>query len=499
MKKLFILIIISLSVLINKNNTNTAYDLVISTTDKKHATLTASTTDFINNTFSVNVDIQWVNDKFKPKKNEKTVLAINKELIEIYPENAVIPFGAEVVTDFSNTQISVSLYANPDFEGGNVKLKIPIVSAESLIDAELGKWEEVLYPENKMLEVEYFINGELIIDIYPPKINVTNPVPNVADKEKIPIVEKKFVEFNVTAMDKGGVESITINGKKTKQKFTGEYYTKITLYTGMNNINIKATDKVGNDTTYSYEVLCTYQYDLQLEGGIYYALILGVNDYEDPNIPDLGNPISDAKKLSEILISQYTFDEANVFVLENPTRSKIIQEFEILSEWLTYNDNLIIFYAGHGYWDEYKEIGYWLPSDAVMGDFSTWIRNSTVKDYIGAIKSKHTLLITDACFSGSIFQTRSLNDAKIVAYQKIYDLPSRKGMTSGTLKEVPDISVFLSTLIKRLEQNEDKYLPVSKLFNTMRDAILNNSPNVPQFGTIQGVGDEGGEFIFIKK
>ncbi|RLD71040.1 MAG: peptidase C14, partial [Bacteroidetes bacterium] len=216
-------------------------------------------------------------------------------------------------------------------------------------------------------------------------------------------------------------------------------------------------------------------------------------------IADLANPVKDAEIFKEVLLSSYMFDKDNLYLLKNATRSVIIQKFEELSNNLNENDNLIIFYAGHGYWDAYKEIGYWLPSDAQSNSNSNWLRNSTVKDYIGAIKSKHTLLITDACFSGSIFQTRGFKGKQVVAYQKIYNLQSRKGMTSGTLKEVPDVSVFLNVLIKRLKQNEDKYLPVSKLFATMRDAVLNNSPNVPQFGTIQGAGDEGGEFIFIKK
>jgi hypothetical protein len=28
---------------------------------------------------------------------------------------------------------------------------------------------------------------------------------------------------------------------------------------------------------------------------------------------------------------------------------------------------------------------------------------------------------------------------------------------------------------------------------------MNNSPNVPQYGTIQNVGDEGGDYIFIRR
>jgi hypothetical protein len=38
-----------------------------------------------------------------------------------------------------------------------------------------------------------------------------------------------------------------------------------------------------------------------------------------------------------------------------------------------------------------------------------------------------------------------------------------------------------------------------ELFSKMRTAVINNSENVPQFGTIQNVGDEGGDFIFIRR
>jgi hypothetical protein len=86
-----------------------------------------------------------------------------------------------------------------------------------------------------------------------------------------------------------------------------------------------------------------------------------------------------------------------------------------------------------------------------------------------------------------------------MAIQKLYELPSRKAMTSGTLTEVPDKSVFLQYLTKRLIENEDKYLPSEQLFFSFKPAVLNNSINVPQFGEIKDTGDEGGDFIFVKK
>jgi hypothetical protein len=87
------------------------------------------------------------------------------------------------------------------------------------------------------------------------------------------------------------------------------------------------------------------------------------------------------------------------------------------------------------------------------------------------------------------------------AVKELYELPSRKAMTSGTLKEVPDQSVFIQYLVKRLQQNTEKYLSAEQLYSTLRIAVINNSANgqVPQFGEIKESGDEGGDFIFIKK
>jgi hypothetical protein len=73
------------------------------------------------------------------------------------------------------------------------------------------------------------------------------------------------------------------------------------------------------------------------------------------------------------------------------------------------------------------------------------------------IKSKHTLLITDACFSGSIFKTRSVEAAILKRFHEMYKDKSRKAMTSGNLTEAPDKSVFVKYLIKTLEENNEVF------------------------------------------
>ena len=228
----------------------------------------------------------------------------------------------------------------------------------------------------------------------------------------------------------------------------------------------------------------------------YHALVIGVDQYADASINSLDNPVSDGRKLVSVLQSRYSFKAENVYLLENPTRSEILDEFEKLSDKIGESDNLLIFYAGHGYWDEKFEQGYWLPADASEGSKSNWISNATIRDYIRAINSKHTLLIADACFSGGLLKSRGVGKAML----SVYKMPSRKAITSGTLTEVPDKSVFIKYLIKYLNDNEELLLSADQLFYNIKVSVMNNSPNsqVPQYGPIHQANDEGGEFVFVQ-
>jgi hypothetical protein len=231
--------------------------------------------------------------------------------------------------------------------------------------------------------------------------------------------------------------------------------------------------------------------------GKYYALIIGINDYVDPNIPSLDKPIRDAEIFYNAITTRYTFDRENVKMLRNATYAEMVESLDYFAKKIHTEDNFLIFYAGHGVWEADAENGYWLPSDAQKNSKLAWFRNSTFRDYLREIKSKHTLLISDACFGGSIFKTRAAFPDASVAINMLYDMKSRKAMTSGTFNEVPDESIFLKYLVMRLLDNKEKYLSSAQLFNSFQIAVTNNSKSVPQFGVIQDVGDEGGDFIFI--
>lgn len=302
--------------------------------------------------------------------------------------------------------------------------------------------------------------------------------------------------------DSSGVVFIYVNGEEVEIKTTkkgAEFASTVLLAMGENKIEIKAVNRSKREKKLSFLVL---REEIMIKGK-YYALVIAVQDYLDPRVRALQFPVQDAKNLMSTLTNDYTFDQINITFLKNPKRSEIINEMDNLSKRITRDDNLLIFYAGHGYFDEQMRQGFWLPADAAPAHISKaeWISNGTIRDYVAGIQTKHTLLISDACFSGGIFKTREAFSAAPPATRELYRLPSRKAITSGTLKEVPDRSVFVEFLVKRLKENSDPLLTAETLFITFRQAVINNSPNrqVPQYGEIQQTGDEGGDFLFVRR
>jgi hypothetical protein len=302
--------------------------------------------------------------------------------------------------------------------------------------------------------------------------------------------------------DESRIKAFYINGTPTDLPDDNIFISDISLKEGENEILLIAIDQYDNiqqtklNIMYSPEAI-TFR---TLNGkGHNYALLIGINEYSDPVVSNLDNPIDDATRLQEILLSRYTFEKDHMTLLQNPTSDEIIIALDELAQKIKPDDNLLIFYAGHGWWDENANIGYWLPSDAKQVNKAAWFRNSTLCDYLKEINSRHTLLIADACFGGSIFKTRVPFPDAPRAINRLYELRSRKAMTSGTLTEVPDRSAFTKYLLQRLGENTEKYLTSEQLFSSFRMAVINNSDVVPQYGEIYNVGDEGGDFVFIRK
>jgi len=244
--------------------------------------------------------------------------------------------------------------------------------------------------------------------------------------------------------------------------------------------------------------------------GNYRAVIIGNDQYKDRNgvWKNLKTAVKDAEIVASLLQEEYGFND--VTLLRNAGRKDILGEFKRLSKRVEPHDNVLVYYAGHGHLDDEERRGYWIPTDGQGLDDTTFIRNSTIRDEINIIaeKTKHTLLLSDSCFSGSLLRGGNRGPSKVESaqnyYTKVGNKKSVQVLAAGGKEFVDDNyrnsghSPFTYFLINELKNNTQKYISLSELATNIIKAVANNVDQTPESGVLAGAGDELGEFIFAR-
>jgi len=128
--------------------------------------------------------------------------------------------------------------------------------------------------------------------------------------------------------------------------------------------------------------------------GRYYALIIGNQNYQ--HLTNLKTPLADATKVARVLKVKYGFE---VELLPDATRDQIMRAISRLRKKLNREqDNLLIYYAGHGYLDRISGVGYWQPVNAEEDVNVNWIPTSDITTLLKVIRAKHALVVADSCF-----------------------------------------------------------------------------------------------------
>lgn len=350
-------------------------------------------------------------------------------------------------------------------------------------------------------EVNFFYDPGA--DVTPPVLILDPPFRELT--RGIQVVEKdsfdSLVAISGEFSDQSKILGIWVNGFPVDSISKSRFYF---AFRGAipDTVELKIADIYGNLTLFSAKMEEPKELILgtELKEITYYALIITINSYSDPKFNDLDGPIKDGQNLARVLEESYNFEKRNIKILKNATRAQIIKAFDEYKKKLDEKCNLLIFYAGHGKYDEDTETGYWLPSDANYENTSNWIQNSSVRDYLKAIRTQHTLVISDACFAGSILRDFFPDADKSI--NEIYKSKSRKAIISGDVV-APDKSVFVEYLIQYLKSIERPYFAAQDLFNKLKGPVINNSKTnqIPEYKSILLTGDEGqqGDFIFSKK
>jgi ankyrin repeat protein len=234
-----------------------------------------------------------------------------------------------------------------------------------------------------------------------------------------------------------------------------------------------------------------------IDFGSYSALIIGNNNYQ--YLPQLKTAQNDAKKVAETLKDKYGF---KVTLLLDANRSDILLALNNLRWNLTQRDNLLIYYAGHGWLDKEADEGYWLPVNAQKGNMLAWISNSSITASLRALKAKHVLIVADSCFSGKLARGVHIVNKTPGYLSRLSRKRARSVISSGGLEPVMDSggrgehSVFASALLDTLRENKG-IMDGAQLFNKLRRPVMLNSDQTPEYSDIRKAGHDGGEFLFV--
>ena len=309
------------------------------------------------------------------------------------------------------------------------------------------------------------------------------------------------------AEDRSGVDRVEINDVLAVLNPDGTFSATLTLEDEQNELTVLAFDHRQNMSEVRFTVKRESGPQTQVPEfvrGRYYALLIGINTYEGV-WPPLEAAAHDAKTLANVLEHYYHFDHVETLIDDEATRTAIISKIEWYERNLGPEDNLFIYYAGHGELFENRDRGYWVPADATTRSTVNYISNADVQSYIRGIPAKHTLLIADACFSGDLFRGKE-EESEVVdqPVEEQYALKSRQVLTSGNLEPVPDKGVnghswFAYSLIETLRNSEAPTMDAHTLFGRIKSTVARNSDQSPQFDFLKNTGDEGGQFVFIRK
>ena len=243
------------------------------------------------------------------------------------------------------------------------------------------------------------------------------------------------------------------------------------------------------------------------QGGANYLLAIGIDAYE--HITPLTNCVRDTQDFVEVLQTEYGFTADHTITLYDAaaTRSGILEAFESLSDTLTEQDNLLIYFAGHGYFKASNSIGCLAPVDADMKAIWTLIYNSVIRDYIRGIPAHHIFLVVDSCFSGDLIlrshEEEDLTRATEAYADRVDAKPSRWGLAAGRIEKVSDgiagnNSPFNKALVTFLKTHNAHRFAVSELISHVSKITTYNADQTPIGGVLNKSGHQGGEFVFSR-
>jgi hypothetical protein len=237
-----------------------------------------------------------------------------------------------------------------------------------------------------------------------------------------------------------------------------------------------------------------------------YAILFATDKYDYWN--DLVNPVEDANALAQELKARYGFETE---VVENPSQEDVfIKIADYVQKKYKPQDQLMIFFAGHGYFDDTFGEGFVVAKNSLEDDKAktTYISHSRLRSVIDNIPCEHIFLAMDVCFGGT-FDPVIARERGATAYTEAtqseflvrkLSYKTRKYLTSGGKTYVSDgiagkHSPFALKFLQALSESggSDRILTLEELKSYVEKLVPE-----PRSGSFGG-DNPASDFLFVTK
>ena len=144
-------------------------------------------------------------------------------------------------------------------------------------------------------------------------------------------------------------------------------------------------------------------------GGKRWAIVVGVNNYDDPRVNDLQFAVNDAKIVSEALRSSGLFDRVFLFADgakgdfdEEPTFMNILKKVNVVSQNAGPDDMILFYFSGHGFPDPKEGHNYLAAKDTDPDMLlKSGIGLQELYRFLNDSQARAKVVLLDACHSGA--------------------------------------------------------------------------------------------------
>jgi hypothetical protein len=241
-----------------------------------------------------------------------------------------------------------------------------------------------------------------------------------------------------------------------------------------------------------------------------YALVIGNEDYSNFQAglgteTNVDFALNDAIVFRQYLVSAFGFEESQVKLITNATRSQIQRGIDWLTQ-LTSEENgeaeIVFYYSGHGLPDETSKEPYLIPVDVNGSNVTDGIGLGWLFDKLNQHPTIRTTIILDACFSGGA-RNQPLLANKGVRIKPSYDQPSGNtvvfssstGEESSSIYQDKQHGLFTYFLLKKLQETKGEitYKDLNDYLSSevaRQSIIVNSKKQTPTLNVSPQLGNQ---------